>query len=67
VLTIDDRSIGDSTRIIAEIEERWPQPPLYPEDLAQRHRALELEKCSDQGLGPHMRLTGRKASGGGPR
>ena len=32
VLTIDRRSIGDSTRIIAAIEQRWPQPPLYPDD-----------------------------------
>ena len=55
VLTIDGRSIGDSTRIIAAIEERWPQPPLYPEDPAQRHRALELEEYFDEELGPHIR------------
>jgi glutathione S-transferase len=55
VLTLDARSIGDSTRIIASIEERWPQPPLYPEDAAQRHRALELEEFFDQELGPHIR------------
>ena len=55
VLTIDGRSIGDSTRIIAAIEERWPQPPLYPEDPAQRHRALELEEFFDEELGPHIR------------
>jgi hypothetical protein len=30
VLTIEGRSIGDSTRIIAAIEHRWPKPPLYP-------------------------------------
>jgi glutathione S-transferase len=55
VLTIDGRSIGDSTRIIADIEKRWPQPPLYPEDPAQRHRALELEEFFDEELGPHIR------------
>ena len=55
VLTIDERSIGDSTRIIAAIEERWPQPPLYPEDAEQRHRALELEEFFDEELGPHVR------------
>ena len=55
VLTLDGRSIGDSTRIIASIEERWPQPPLYPEDAAQGHRALELEEFFDQELGPHIR------------
>ena len=55
VLTLDGRSIGDSTRIIAAIEERWPQPPLYPEDRAQRRRALELEDFFDEQLGPHLR------------
>jgi glutathione S-transferase len=55
VLTIDGRSIGDSTRIIAAVEERWPQPPLYPDDPAQRDRALELEEFFDEELGPHIR------------
>jgi glutathione S-transferase len=55
VLTLDGRSIGDSTRIIAAVEERWPQPPLYPEDVAQRRRALELEDFFDEQLGPHIR------------
>ena len=55
VLTINGRSIGDSTRIIAAIEERWPQPPLYPDDPGQRRRALELEQFFDEELGPHIR------------
>jgi len=55
VLTLDGCSIGDSTRIIAAIEDRWPQPPLYPEDEADRRRALELEEFFDEELGPHIR------------
>jgi glutathione S-transferase len=55
VLTIAGRSIGDSTRIIAAIEDRWPQPPLYPEDPTQRRHALELEEFFDEELGPHIR------------
>src|SRR5436190_5212333 len=55
VLTIAGRSIGESTRSIAAIEERWPEPPLYPEDPAQRRRALELEQFFDEELGPHIR------------
>jgi glutathione S-transferase len=55
VLTLDERSIGDSTRIIAALEERWPQPPLYPADAAERSRALELEEFFDEELGPHIR------------
>jgi glutathione S-transferase len=55
VLTIDGRSIGDSTRIIAALEERWPEPPLYPQDDALRARALELEDFFDEELGPDIR------------
>jgi glutathione S-transferase len=55
VLTLGGRSIGDSTRIIASIEAWWPRPPLYPEDRAQRRRALELEEFFDEQLGPHIR------------
>jgi glutathione S-transferase len=55
VLTLDGRSIGDSTRIIATLEERWPEPALYPSDPEQRRRALELEDFFDEELGPHVR------------
>ncbi len=55
VLTLDGRSIGDSTRIIGAIEERWPEPPLYPGDDAERLRVLELEEFFDEELGPHIR------------
>lgn len=55
VFTLDGRSIGDSTRIIAALEERWPQPPLYPADAGRRRRALELEEFFDEQLGPHIR------------
>jgi glutathione S-transferase len=55
VLTIDGRPIGDSTRSIAAIEQRWPRPPLYPDDPARRRRALKLEDFFDQELGPHIR------------
>ena len=55
VLSLDGTSIGDSTRIIAAIEQRWPTPPLYPTDEAQRRRALDLEEFFDEQLGPHIR------------
>lgn len=55
VLTLDGRSIGDSTAIIAALEERWPEPPLYPDDPTERRRALELEEYFDEELGPHLR------------
>ena len=56
VLEIDGRAIGDSSEIIAALEERHPEPPLYPDDREQRRRALELEDFFDEELGPHIRL-----------
>ncbi len=58
VLEIDGRRIGDSTEIIAALEERFPERPLYPADPEQRRRALELEDFFDEELGPHVRLLG---------
>jgi glutathione S-transferase len=55
VLSIDGRRIGDSTAIVAALEERFPDPPLYPADVAQRRRALELEEFFDEELGPAIR------------
>ena len=56
VLEIDGQGIGDSTEIIAVLEGRFPEPPLYPADPRQRRRALELEDFFDEELGPHLRL-----------
>jgi glutathione S-transferase len=58
LLDIDGRSIGDSTEIIAALEELYPKPPLYPSDPAERERALALEDYFDEELGPHIRLLG---------
>jgi glutathione S-transferase len=55
ILWLDDRAIHDSTRIIAALEERYPDPPLYPADQALRRRALALEDELDEGLGPALR------------
>lgn len=55
VLQIDGETIGDSTRIIAALEQRFPDPPLYPADPAERRRALELEEFFDQHLGHDVR------------
>src|SRR5205823_8518431 len=55
VLQIDGRAIGDSTRIIAALEERFPDPPLYPAEPDQRRRALELEEFFDENLGHDVR------------
>jgi glutathione S-transferase len=56
VLVLDGEAIGDSTRIIAALERRHPDPPLYPADPGDRRRALELEEYFDEELGPQTRL-----------
>ncbi|MDQ2630041.1 MAG: glutathione S-transferase family protein [Actinomycetota bacterium] len=56
VLTIEGRAIGDSAEIIAALEARYPDPPLYPIDAEERARAIELEEWFDENLGPHARL-----------
>ncbi len=55
VMDFGDRRVGDSSAIIAELERRFPEPPLYPEDPDERGRALELEDWFDERLGPHIR------------
>jgi glutathione S-transferase len=55
VLVIDGKAYSDSTRIIEEIERRWPEPALYPADAQERARALALEDEFDEDLGPQIR------------
>lgn len=55
VARIDGRRIGDSTAIIAALEDYRPEPPLYPGTSAGRMRALELEEYFDEELAPRIR------------
>jgi glutathione S-transferase len=55
ILFLAGRAIGDSTHIIAALEDRFPEPPLYPGDAAARQRALALEDYFDEQLGPALR------------
>src|SRR2546423_14658117 len=61
VLEMDGRRIGDSTDIIAALEEHFPQRPLYPADPDERTRALALEDWFDENLGPSARQWGFNA------
>jgi glutathione S-transferase len=56
ILVLDGEVIGDSSAIIGALEGRFPDPPLYPEDPAERRRALDLEEWFDEELGPPVRL-----------
>jgi len=56
VLQMDGRAIGDSTAIIAALDAKYLDKPLYPSTPHDRERALELEDWFDENLGPHARL-----------
>ncbi len=58
VLDLDGRRIIDSTAIIAALEERRPEPALYPADPEERRRAIELEDFFDEHAGHDMRRVG---------
>ena len=58
ILILNGKAINDSTRIIAALEETFPNRPLYPRDPALRRRALELEDFFYEELGPHVRRVG---------
>jgi glutathione S-transferase len=55
ILQVNGRAIGESTKIIEEIERRWPEPPLYPSDPEERRRALEVEEYFDEDVGHDIR------------
>jgi glutathione S-transferase len=55
VLRLDGKTIGDSTAIIAALEQRTPDPSLYPEDPVERERALALEEYFDEEVAPAQR------------
>jgi glutathione S-transferase len=55
ILFLDGRAIGDSTHIIAALEDRYPEPSLYPGEAAALQRALALEDYFDEQLGPALR------------
>src|SRR3954470_4935469 len=57
-LDLDGERFVDSTVIIAALEERQPEPALYPADPEERRRAVELEDFLDENAGHDMRRVG---------
>lgn len=48
----DDRvNLSDSSVISQYLEDRWPSPPLYPDDIAVRAQARWLEEFADTRMG----------------
>jgi glutathione S-transferase len=55
VLRLEGRTLFGSSRILAELERLRPEPPLYPEDPAERARALAIEAWFDEHVAPDVR------------
>ncbi len=54
-LVLGDHTVGDSTAIVAALEELRPNPALYPADERGRTRALELEEFFDEEVAHDVR------------
>jgi len=54
VLVDGDLAVYDSTLIFEYLEDRHPEPPLYPSDPAGRARCRQLEAAADEILFPHV-------------
>lgn len=54
VLVDGDLEIFDSTQIFEYLEDRWPEPPLWPRGVAERAVARRLEHASDEVFFPHV-------------
>lgn len=54
VLVDGELSIYDSTQIFEYLEDRYPDPPLYPRDVAGRARCRRLEAAADEIFFPHV-------------
>ena len=63
VLVDDGLELFDSTQIFEYLEDRWPAPPLWPGDVADRTRARQVEHLSDEVyFPPVVRLMGLQSA-----
>jgi glutathione S-transferase len=51
-LRLDGRRIQGSRQIARALDERWPEPPLFPADPSLRARVEEAERWGDEQLQP---------------
>jgi glutathione S-transferase len=55
VVRFGQHTVHGSARILEELEARYPDPPLLPDDPADRQRALEIQAHFDDVVGPAVR------------
>jgi glutathione S-transferase len=54
VLVDDGLPLYDSTIILEYLEDRYPEPPLYPRDVRERARCRQLEAAADEVFFPFV-------------
>ncbi|WPH22222.1 glutathione S-transferase family protein [Variovorax paradoxus] len=54
ILIDGDVELFDSTQIFEYLEDRYPNPALWPRGIAERARARQLEQKSDEVFFPHV-------------
>jgi glutathione S-transferase len=54
VLVDGEVVVYDSTQIFEYLEERFPEPALYPKGIAERARCRRLEAAGDEIVFPHV-------------
>ncbi len=63
VVVDGDVQVFDSTQIFEYLEDRWPEPPLWPRSVAARAQARRLELYSDEiFFPPVIRLMGLRGN-----
>src|SRR5437773_93893 len=55
-LEIDGRTLGESVAILEYLEERFPDPPLYPRDPWLRARVRQVVELVNSGVQPLQNL-----------
>jgi glutathione S-transferase len=58
-LKLDGGRVQGSREIARALDERWPDPPLFPADPEQRRRVEEAERWGEERLQPVARRIGR--------
>jgi glutathione S-transferase len=55
VILAEGQAIDGSARILEWLEARWPKPPIFPADAAERAEELRIQQWFDEDLTPRIR------------
>lgn len=55
IIRLGDEVIAGSNHVLLELERRWPEPRLFPQDPVQLQRALDIQAYFDEQVAPELR------------